>query len=151
MPSPVSNCKQGTNMQTSFVPLLNDPLHTMSLPPQLIHFEHFYLANEFVPCMPHLYAVEASVDHTSSLVAGTVVLIYDTLLNLDEEIDLVWNPLSNVTVSSTRGSQTCIHAGDFQKYPRLLEATIRYAMIIAACMSITCTLIASFFRTGYSH
>lgn len=119
----------------------------MPLPPQLIHFEHFYLANEFVPCMPPLYAVEASIDHTSSLVAGTVVLIYDTLLNLDEEIDLVWNLLSNVFVSSARGSHTCICTGGFQKYPRLVEATMRYAMIMAACMSITRTLI-SFFSYG---
>lgn len=77
------------------------------------------------------------IDFIPSLVAGAVVLVYDTLLNLGEEIDLVWKPLCGADVPFAG----CSHVGAKgpRKAPRVLEIIMRYAMIVTACMNIACT------------
>lgn len=85
-----------------------------------------------------LYAVKISTNLISSLVAGAAVLVYDTFLVFDEEIDAVWIPLLNGSMFSTGSPHICTNGT--RKVLRLLEAIMRYAMIATACMNIARTL-----------
>ena len=68
------------------------------------------------------------------LVSGVVVLIYDTILNFDKEIELVWSPLFNAFLNLYKGRR--LRAGGYSLSRCLLELAMRYAMIMVACMNI---------------